>query len=85
MDRTINAKDLRHSLAEVVQRARAGDRYVVLYRSRPAFRIVPIEPEADETDLPPLEDDPMFGALAKGNSKGRQKLTDDEIIYGTKR
>ena len=39
---SINAKRLRGSLPEVVQRVRKGTRFTVIYRSRPAFQIVPV-------------------------------------------
>jgi len=41
-----------------------GARYTVLYRSRPAFQIVPI----DQVDAPrtPLEADPLYRAPAVG-------------------
>jgi len=41
MDTTINAKHLRATLPDVVSRVRKGARFTVLYRIRPAFRIVP--------------------------------------------
>lgn len=40
---TINAKTLRAELPDVVARVRKGARFTVLHRSRPAFRIVPID------------------------------------------
>ncbi len=43
MDQTINAKELRARLPEPVRRVRRGERFTVLYRSRPAFRIVPVQ------------------------------------------
>ncbi len=42
MDSTINAKRLRASLPQVVARVRRGARFTVLYRSRPALQIVPV-------------------------------------------
>jgi prevent-host-death family protein len=81
MDRTINTKELRASLPETVKRVRRGERFTVLYRSRPAFRIVPVED--DETRLPPLEQDPIYRAPALGRSKdGRMARDHDEILYG---
>ncbi len=47
---TINAKTLRANLPAVVERVRKGARYAVLYRSRPAFRIVPVEGDEPVTD-----------------------------------
>ena len=40
---SINAKRLRGSLPEVVERVRKGTRFTVIYRSRPAFQIVPVD------------------------------------------
>jgi prevent-host-death family protein len=85
MERTINAKQLRASLPETVERVRRGERFTVLYRSRPAFRIVPVEDEA-AAQLPPLEEDPIYRAPALGHSgDGRMARHHDEILYGWKR
>ena len=43
MNATINAKQLRASLPEVVEKVRRGARFTVLYRSRPAFQVVPVD------------------------------------------
>lgn len=43
MSSTINAKTLRASLPRLVARVRKGARYTVLYRSRPAFQLVPVD------------------------------------------
>jgi prevent-host-death family protein len=43
MSTTINAKELRGSLPKLVARVRMGARFVVTYRSRPAFQIVPVD------------------------------------------
>src|SRR3989304_8807589 len=67
MDQTINAKDLRASVPETVRRVRRGERFTVLYRSRPAFRIVPVQGGADEATLP-LSEDPIYRAPAVGRS-----------------
>lgn len=84
MDRTINAKELRASLPETVERVRRGERFTVLYRSRPAFRIVPVEDDAAK--LPPLEEDPIYRAPGLFRSRdGRLAADHDEILYGWKR
>lgn len=82
MGKTINAKELRTSLPEVVRRVRQGETFTVLYRSRPAFRVVPLsDPTADE--LPPLADDPLYRAQAVGASTdGRSSADHDELLYG---
>lgn len=85
MERTINAKELRASLPETVARVRRGERLTVLYRSRPAFRIVPVE-DADAATLPPLDQDPLYRAPALFRSgDGRLAADHDEILYGWKR
>ncbi len=85
MERTINAKELRASLPETVARVRRGERFTVLYRSRPAFRIVPVEDDAGGK-LPPLEQDPLYRAPALFRSgDGRLAVDHDEILYGWKR
>jgi prevent-host-death family protein len=48
MNVPINAKRLRASLPEVVERVRKGTRFTVIYRSRPAFQIVPVN-DAEQT------------------------------------
>lgn len=80
MSITINAKDLRASLPSVVERVRKGDRFTVLYRSRPAFRIVPID-EAEQAPGP-LDQDPLFRAKAVGRAKdGRASADHDDLLY----
>jgi antitoxin (DNA-binding transcriptional repressor) of toxin-antitoxin stability system len=44
MNKVINAKKLRASLPEVMEKVRRGVRFTVLYRSRPAFQVVPVRP-----------------------------------------
>ena len=81
MERTINAKQLRASLPETVERVRRGERFTVLYRSRPAFRIVPVTDAA----LPPLETDSFYRAPGVGRSTDRRFAKDhDKILYGGK-
>ena len=81
MNTTINAKELRASLPELVERVRKGARFTVLYRSRPAFRIVPIDDTPGE--LCPLEEDPIYKAKPLCRSKGRPTAADhDEVLYG---
>lgn len=79
---TINAKQLRRTLPDVVGRVRKGERFTVIYRSRPAFRIVPIddvEPAAGE-----LSDDPLYKAKAVGRSRdGRAAADHDATLYGS--
>jgi len=80
MNATINAKQLRASLPEVVEKVRRGARFTVLYRSRPAFQVVPI-------DAPPgaagdLESDPLYRAKPLGRSSdGRAAADHDAFLY----
>jgi len=80
MSETINAKELRATLPKVVARVRKGARYTVIYRSRPAFRIVPVD-DADASPSP-LEEDPLFKARAVGRSRdGRTAADHDAVLY----
>ena len=81
MSTTINAKELRATLPRIVARVRKGARYTVIYRSRAAFRIVPVD-EA-ETASASLEEDPLFRAPALGRSRdGRTAADHDAVLYG---
>jgi prevent-host-death family protein len=81
MSVTINAKELRGSLPDVVKRVRRGTRFTVIYRSRPAFRIVPVGDS--EHGLGQLEDDPLYEAPAVGRSgDGRSAADHDDDLYG---
>ena len=77
----INAKELRAALPEVVERVRRGARFTVIYRSRPAFQIVPV----DESAAPrlPLESDSLYRARPVGRSKdGLSAAEHDRTLYG---
>jgi prevent-host-death family protein len=81
MPKVINAKTLRNDLAKIVERVRKGDRYTVLYRSRPAFQILPVDGNA--MDSGKLEDDPLYEAEAVGRSTDGMTAADhDQILYG---
>ena len=81
MDAIINIKQLRHSLPELVRRVSKGARFIVLYRSRPAFKMIPIDDTASFAS--PLKDDPIYHASAVGRSKnGRAARDHDQILYG---
>jgi antitoxin (DNA-binding transcriptional repressor) of toxin-antitoxin stability system len=80
MSIAINAKRLRASLPDVVERVRKGARFTVIYRSRPAFEIVPVS-EPGEPPLP-LADDPLYRAGAVGRSRdGRTAADHDSLLY----
>ena len=77
----INAKRLRGSLPDVVKRVRRGTRFTVIYRSQPAFQIVPV----DETEQPTvgLAEDPLYRAGPVGRSRdGRTAANHDSLLYG---
>lgn len=81
MNITINAKQLRASLPKLVESVRRGARYTVIYRSRRAFQIVPV----DEVDSPrsALQEDPLYRSKALGRSKdGKTSADHDAILYG---
>ena len=63
---TINAKELRATLPAVVERVRRGARFTVIYRSRPAFEIVPVG--GAEVPATPLEEDSLYRAEPVGRS-----------------
>ena len=75
MNVPINAKRLRASLPDVVERVRKGTRFTVSYRSRPAFQIVPVN--EGEHAAGPLSDDPLYRASADG----RTAADHDAILY----
>lgn len=81
MNFTINAKQLRASLPKLVERVRKGARFTVLYRSRRAFQIVPVD--ESETPRTPLDADPLYRAKAVGRSTdGRTAAEHDTVLYG---
>jgi antitoxin (DNA-binding transcriptional repressor) of toxin-antitoxin stability system len=83
MNVPINAKRLRASLPDVVKRVRKGTRFTVIYRSRPAFQIVPVN-EAGDPDVS-LADDPLYRAAPVGRSRDGHRAADhDAVLYGNK-
>jgi len=80
MNVPINAKRLRATLPDVVERVRKGARFTVIYRSRPAFQIVPVN---DVEGGPiPLIDDSLYRAEAVGSSvDGRTSTDHDAVLY----
>lgn len=81
MNVPINAKQLRAMLPDVVERVRKGTRFTVIYRSRPAFQIVPVD-DSDRVRAA-LADDPLYRAEAVGSSSdGRTAADHDAILYG---
>jgi antitoxin (DNA-binding transcriptional repressor) of toxin-antitoxin stability system len=77
---TINTKELRTSLARVIERVRRGVSFLVLHRSRPAFQIVPAT--AQHVSLPPLEHDTVYRTEALGRSKDGSRASEhDRVLY----
>lgn len=77
---SINAKTLRASLPDVVKRVQKGARFTVIYRSRPAFQIVPLG-EAERKPAP-LGEDPLYEAGPVGASiDGRSSSAHDDLLY----
>ena len=82
MDRLINTKELRAQLPKIVERVRRGYSYTVLYRSRPAFRLVPVD-RAVAIGAVPLDEDPLYRAGALGRSSDGLTAADhDSVLYG---
>lgn len=80
MNTLINAKELRASLPSVVERVRRGARFTVVYRSRPAFHVIPIE--ATTAGTGDLKGDSLYQAKALGRSTDRRAAADhDKILY----
>ena len=80
MNTVINAKQLRASLPDVVERVRRGTRFTVLYRSRPAFQVVPVD--AGSTPQCALAEDPLYRAKPLGRSTdGRSASEHDLLLY----
>ena len=81
MERTINAKELRASLPRIVEQVRKGGRFTVIYRSRPAFLIVPVY-NVTASDQPATSD-ALYKAGPVGRSRDGRKAADhDALVYG---
>ena len=80
MPTTINVKTLRYEMRRIIERVKRGEDFTVLYRSRPAFRIVPLHGGAA---LGRPEDDALYGAEAVGRSSdGLTSVDHDRSLYG---
>ena len=80
MSKIISAKRLRDELGKVVEMVRRGQRFTVLYRSRPAFQILPVD--ADGLEMGPLENDSLYQAEAVGSSTdGLTSVDHDRVLY----
>ena len=77
---TINTKQLRTGLGNIIERVRRGASFLVLYRSRPAFQIVP--PTDRPGSLSSGGSDPIYRAGALGQSKDGLRASDhDRVLY----
>ena len=84
MNTVINAKTLREQFAKIMERVRKGERFTVVYRSKPVFQILPVD--ANGGELGPLEHDPLFRADALGRSGDGMTARDhDDILYGQRK
>jgi antitoxin (DNA-binding transcriptional repressor) of toxin-antitoxin stability system len=80
MNTLINAKELRASLPAIVGKVRRGARFTVLYRSRPAFQVVPVDAVAEAAG--DLASDPLYRAKPVGRSTdGRYAADHDALLY----
>jgi len=76
----INAKELRGSLPALVEKVRRGARFTVLYRSRPAFQVVPVD--ASPETAGDLASDPLYHAKPLGRSNDNHAAADhDSLLY----
>jgi antitoxin (DNA-binding transcriptional repressor) of toxin-antitoxin stability system len=81
MHTTISAKEMRLTLPEVVRRVRRGARYTVIYRSRPAFDLVPVG-GVDATSNVAEKPDILYQAGPVGRSRDGKAATDhDAALY----
>jgi len=77
----LNTKELRTHLSEIVNRTKHGEQFMVLYRSKPAFRIIPVTPKADERNK--IKEDSLYTMTALGASKdGMTSADHDSVLYG---
>lgn len=77
----INVKTLRRDMARILERVARGERFTVLYRSKPVCRLVPIE----SADLASgrFREDPLYGMAPVGRSTDSRTAADhDEDLYG---
>jgi prevent-host-death family protein len=80
MNVPINAKRLRATLPDVVERVRKGTRFTVIYRSRPAFQIVPVDDAGGASSS--LADDTLYRAQPVGSSDDERTAVDhDSVLY----
>lgn len=80
MNTLITTKELRATLPTVVERVRRGNRYTVVYRSRPAFHLIPVEENSAPRSA--ITEDPLYRAAPLGRSTdGRSAADHDRQLY----
>lgn len=85
MQKTINTKELRTHLPEIIRLVRRGQRFLVLHRSRRAFCVVPADEASVGAEDRALADEPLYRAGPVGRSADRRSSRDhDEILYGAR-
>jgi len=80
MNTLITAKELRATLPSVVEKVRRGARYTVVYRSRHAFQVIPVDAPAEAAAA--ANEDPLYRAASLGRSTdGRTAADHDRTLY----
>ena len=80
MHEALNAKQLRERSKEVVEKVKHGEKLTVLYRSRPAFDIVPVG--TSSVEVVPLESDSLCRAgPVESSGSGDAAVKHDDLLY----
>ena len=84
MQKTINIKELRTHLPEIIRLVRRGQRFLVLHRSKRAFCVVPADEMTAGSEDRSLADEPLYRAGPVGQSSdGMSSRDHDKTLYGT--
>jgi prevent-host-death family protein len=78
MQNVIDAKTQRAELAAILEWVRKGERFTVVYRSRPVCRLVPVDVSEEFQD--PLEEDPLYRADVLGRSSDGLTAADHDLM-----
>lgn len=83
MNTIVNARELRRSLGDILNRVQKGERFTVVYRSRLVGQIVPLgEPLSEPSDL---AGEPLYHAGPVGfSTDGLSAEAHDELLYDGK-
>ena len=77
----INIRTLRSQLSQILERVRKGERFTILYQSRPVYQLIPLGEQ--ETSPSTLEEDPLYRTEAVGRSTDDKTAADhDDLLYG---